>query len=154
LSAIAIALKAALPAARVGASDASAAALDRARGNGRRLGLDIDWRLGSWWEPWLGERFEVAVANPPYVAAGDPHLAELRHEPQAALVSGREGLDAIRAIVAASQEHLVSGGWLWLEHGHDQGEAVREILLHAGYVAVATRPDLAGHSRCTAGRRP
>ena len=151
--AIAIALKAALPAARVGASDASPAALDRARANGRRLGLEIDWRLGSWWKPWQGERFDVVVANPPYVAAGDPHLAQLGYEPQSALVSGPEGLDAIHAIVAGSPEHLVSGGWLWLEHGRDQGQAVRELLLQGGYVAVATRPDLAGHPRCTGGRR-
>jgi release factor glutamine methyltransferase len=151
--AIALALKASLPDARVGASDASATALGRARANGLRLGLDVDWRLGSWWEPWQGERFAVAVANPPYVAAGDPHLAQLVHEPQAALVSGPDGLDAIRAIVATSGEHLVHGGWLWVEHGHDQGEAVRGLLAGAGYRAVSTRTDLAGHPRCSGGQR-
>ena len=151
--AIALALKATLPEARLAASDASAAALDRARANGRRLGLDVDWRVGSWWEPWPGERFSVAVANPPYVAADDPHLANLAHEPRAALVSGTEGLDAIRVIVAGSADHLLPEGWLWLEHGHDQGERVRELLERARYAAISTRLDLAGRPRCTGGRR-
>ena len=151
--AIALALKAASPDARVAASDVSAAALDCARANARRLALDIDWRLGSWWEPWPGERFAVAVANPPYVADGDPHLAGLAHEPRGALVSGADGLDAIRAIVAGGYAHLQPGGWLWLEHGHDQDVPVRALLAQAGFGAITTRHDLAGQPRCSGGQR-
>jgi len=150
--AIALAVKAARPDATVAASDASRAALDVARANATRLALEVEWRIGSWWTPWRGERFDVVVSNPPYVASGDPHLVALAHEPALALVGGPDGLDAVRAIVAGV-DHLVAGVWLWLEHGHDQAEAVRGLLDAVGLTALETRPDIAGIPRMTGGRR-
>jgi release factor glutamine methyltransferase len=138
----------------VGASDASEAPLDVARANARRLGLDVEFRIGSWWQPWPGERFDVAVANPPYVAAGDPHLAALSHEPVNALVGGADGLDALAEIVAGAPGHLRRGGWLWLEHGHEQAESVRNLLGEAGFGCIETLADLAGQPRCTGGQAP
>lgn len=152
--AIALAIRAACPAAEVVAVERSADALHIAQDNGRRLGLRIDWRAGDWWAPLAGEVFDLAVSNPPYVAAGDPHLAALGHEPAAALVAGPDGLDDLRRIVRDAPAHLRPGGWLLLEHGHDQGAAVRALLLAAGFTAVATRADLAGMDRCSGGRRP
>jgi release factor glutamine methyltransferase len=150
--AIALALKSARPSARVHGSDASADALDVARANARRLGLEIDWRLGSWWEPWTARRFDLALANPPYIAAGDRHLDALQHEPAAALVSGADGLDALRALIGGAPAHLRDGGMLWVEHGHDQAAAVRGLFERAGFRRIASRRDLAGIERCTGGR--
>lgn len=150
--ALALAIKAASPAARVTAVERSAAALSVAGANGRRLGLEVDWRLGDWWQPLSGCRFDLVVANPPYVAEGDPHLPALRHEPQSALVAGPDGLSDLRRIVSEAPAHLCTNGWLLLEHGHDQGAAVRRLLLQAGFTDVATRCDLAGLDRCSGGR--
>jgi len=150
--AIALALKHALAVARVTALDASAAALAIARANAARLRLDIEWLQGDWWSALVGRRFDLALANPPYVAEDDPHLDALRHEPRQALVAGPLGLDALRVILAGASAHLRPGGWLLLEHGCAQGEAVRSLLLESGFEAVETRTDLAGHPRCTAGR--
>lgn len=141
------------PAGRVTAVDRSAAALAQAQANGQRLGLAVDWRLGSWWEPLVGLRFDVVASNPPYIAEGDPHLAALRHEPGEALIAGRDGLDDIRTIVQGAADHLIPGGWLLLEHGYDQGPAVRALMQAAGLSTVSTRQDLAGLDRCTGGRR-
>lgn len=152
--AIAIALKRLRPDALVVATDTSVAALAVARRNGERHGLTIELVAGSWWDAVIGQCFDVAVANPPYVAAGDPHLAELRHEPVVALSpGGGDGLDALRAIVCGARDHLAASGWLLVEHGFDQGAAVRDLFDRAGFVAVETRRDLAGHERTTAGRR-
>lgn len=150
--AIAIAIAHALPAACVIGSDVSAGALAIARDNAATHGVIVEWLQGAWWAPFAGRRVDVAVSNPPYVAAGDPHLAALRHEPLQALVAGERGLDAIDAIVAGAAAHLVVGGWLLLEHGHDQASAVRERLVTAGFGAIETRFDLARHERCTSGR--
>lgn len=152
--AIALAIKATCPAARVTAVERSPQALAIARGNGDRLQLDVDWREGDWWQPLAGRQFDLAVANPPYVADGDPHLAALHHEPASALVAGADGLDDLRDIVAAAPAHLRPGGWLLLEHGHDQGAATRGLLAAAGFVCVCTRPDLAGLDRCSGGQMP
>lgn len=151
--AIALALKRHLPAARVVAVEASPAALAIASGNARRLGLEVEFRQGAWFEPVAGERFDLVASNPPYVAAGDPHLAEgdLRFEPRAALVGGEDGLDAIRAIVAGVRAHLMPGGRLLLEHGLGQDEAVRSLLRDAGLEEIATWPDLAGIARVSGG---
>jgi len=152
--AIALALKHALPRAQVHASDVSPAALAVARGNGERLGLPVTWHQGHWWhavDPAL--RFDLAVANPPYIAPGDPHLAALRHEPRAALVAQGDGLADIERIVAGAPGRLNPGGWLLLEHGFDQANAVRERLAQAGFEAIATHHDLAGQPRVSAGRR-
>jgi release factor glutamine methyltransferase len=151
--AIALALKQQRPRARVIGVEASAAALEVAKRNGVALGLDIDWRHGRWCAPIAGERFDLIASNPPYVAAGDPHLAELRFEPASALVSGADGLDAIREIVAAAPAHLVDGGWLLLEHGIGQDGAVRELLERAGLEEVRTWPDLAGIPRVSGAKR-
>ncbi len=155
--AIALAIKHERPAARVVAVEASAAALEVARRNAVRLGLDVDWRHGRWCEPLAiggeAERYDLIVANPPYVAAGDPHLAALAYEPANALVAGADGLDAIRAIGARAPRHLDAGGWLLIEHGMGQDAAVRELLVHAGLRDVRTWPDLARIPRVSGGRR-
>ena len=149
--AIALALKAACPSASVVAVDRSDDALVIARANGRRLGLAVDWRAGDWWLPVEGERFDLVVSNPPYVASGDPHLPALRHEPESALVAGPQGLDDLQRIAGAAAGHINAGGGLLLEHGHEQGEAVRALLAGAGFMAVVTRRDLAGLDRCSGG---
>ena len=149
--AIALAVKAGCGAASVGASDRSAEALAVARSNAAALALSIEFREGSWWEPWDGQRFHLALANPPYVAESDAYLGALRHEPLAALVSGADGLAALRTIVSGAAEHLEPGGWVLLEHGYDQAEPVREMLRAAGFSQLEKLRDLAGHPRCTGG---
>jgi release factor glutamine methyltransferase len=151
--AVALAIKKHRPAARVVAVEASAAALEVARRNGVALGLEVDWRHGRWLAPAGGERYDLIVSNPPYVAVGDPHLAALRHEPMSALVAGADGLEAIRAIVLAAPAHLVPGGWLLLEHGIGQDAAVRELLRRAGLEDARTWPDLAGIPRVSGAKR-
>ncbi len=151
--AVALAIKKHRPAARVVAVEASAAALEVARRNGVALGLQVDWRHGEWLAPVGGERYDLIVSNPPYVAAGDPHLAALRHEPMSALVAGADGLEAIRAIVLAAPAHLVPGGWLLLEHGIGQGAAVCDLLRRAGLEDARTWPDLAGIPRVCGAKR-
>jgi release factor glutamine methyltransferase len=152
--ALALAINPARPAAQLVGVDASRAALDVARGNAARLGLDVDWRPGHWFEAVPGERFDVIVSNPPYVAQGDAHLAQgdLRFEPREALVGGADGLDAIRLIARGVHAHLVPGGWVFLEHGFDQAEAVRDRLAAAGVAQLQTWRDLAQHPRVTGGR--
>lgn len=152
--AIALAVKHGHPAACVTATDASAGALGAARANAERLGLAVEFALGSWWQALGTRRFELALSNPPYIAAHDPHLAALVHEPMLALSPGGDGLDALRALVADAPDHLAPGGRLLLEHGHDQAGAVRDLLVARGFTAIGTRRDLAGHERCTGGRRP
>jgi len=147
--AVALALKFHLKKARVVAVDADASALNTARRNAARLNLDVDLRHGRWFGPVAGERFELVVSNPPYVAEGDPHLADLRYEPRGALVSGADGLDAIREIVSSVGAFLRPGGWLLLEHGMGQDAAVRRLIAAAGLDSVTTWPDLAGIARVT-----
>jgi len=150
--AIALAVKHACPRAEVRATDASPSALAVARGNGERLGLAVTWLAGDWWQAVPPPPVHLALSNPPYIAAGDPHLPALRHEPQAALTPGGDGLAAIEALIAGAAGHLLPGAWLLLEHGHDQGVAVRRRLARAGFEQVGTRRDLAGHERCSGGR--
>lgn len=149
--AIALAIKTEWSGADVLGSDASSAALEVARANAIRLGLDVTFRLGSWWQPWRGERFDVVVCNPPYVAEGDPHLQALRHEPRAALVADGDGLAALRAVVQDAPGHLRSGGSIWLEHGFEQQDAVAAFLEDAGFSRIERHCDLAGRPRCTGG---
>lgn len=151
--AIALAVKHARPPTEVTAVDASADALAVARANAQALGLDVRFLAGAWLRDITG-CFDVIVSNPPYLAADDPHLAALRHEPRPALVSGADGLDDIRQIVAQAPTHLAAGGWLLLEHGWTQAEAVRALLARAGFEAVRSRRDLAGIERCTGARWP
>jgi release factor glutamine methyltransferase len=149
--AIALALKCRRPRALVEAVDRSAAALEVARANAASLRLDVAFREASWLANASG-RYDLIVSNPPYVRDADPHLEALRHEPQAALAAGTDGLDDMRAIARQSPAHLQPGGWLLLEHGWDQAQAVRQLLTTAGFTAVATRTDLAGIDRCTGGK--
>ena len=150
--AIALAIKRHLPGTRVVASDASAAALEVARRNATRLNLDVEFRHGRWLDAVAGERFEAVVSNPPYVPTGDPHLRELQFEPMLALTSGADGLDAIRVLAREAPAHLLPGGWLLVEHGMGQQNAVRALLEAAGLETDSGWPDLAGIPRVAGGR--
>ncbi len=152
--AVALALARRRPGLRITAVDASEAALAVARRNGERLGLPVRWLASDWFGALAGERYGLIVGNPPYIADGDPHLAALSHEPLRALTSGADGLSDIRRIAAGAQAHLDPGGWLLLEHGHEQAEAVRGLLGAAGLADACTRADLAGRPRCSGARRP
>jgi len=141
-------------------TDVSAEALEVARANlagiGRAAG-NVSIGSGSWFEALPdGERFDVIVSNPPYVAAGSPDLdASVRDwEPESALLAGADGLDDIRVLVAGAARHLGARGWLVLEIGADQGPAVASLLDDAGYVDVAIRPDLTGRDRVAIARSP
>jgi len=150
--AIAVAVKVQCQRARVTASDASAAANAIARRNAGRLGADVRFVEGSWWLPLHGQRFDVVVANPPYIAAHDPHLAALRHEPTQALSPGGDGLGALSEIAAGAPLHLEPGGWLVVEHGFDQAERVAAMFGRAGLTSIECRRDLASQPRATGGR--
>lgn len=152
---IAITLALELPRARVSALDASAGALAVARRNAERHGATLRLLQSDWFAALGDERFDLIVANPPYIAEADPHLraGDLRHEPSAALASGVDGLDAIRRIVAAAPAHLAAGGQLWLEHGYDQAVAVRGLLVAACLTDIEQHRDLAGIVRVSGGRR-
>ncbi len=151
--AIALALASERPQWRVHATDASAAALEVARRNAARHRLPVEFRHGSWYAPLAGERFDLIASNPPYVAADDPALAALRHEPRLALTPGPDALSSLNAIAGGAIDHLAPGGWLLLEHGSEQGAAVRAALVLAGLRHVRSHPDLAGHERVTEGQR-
>jgi release factor glutamine methyltransferase len=150
--AVALALKRHRPKARVVAVEASAAALVVARRNALRLGLEIEFVHGEWLAPLASERFDLIVTNPPYVAEGDPHLEDLRFEPPSALVSGRDGLTAIREIARTAAGRLNPGGWLLLEHGAGQEVMVRRLLDGAGLEETQSWPDLAGIPRVSGGK--
>ncbi len=156
--AIAAAIASERPLCRITASDRSGAALAVARDNLSRLELEnVDCAEGDWLQALAGRpRCRLILSNPPYVATGDPALEAdvLAHEPEAALLAGDDGLGAIRRIVAAAPAHLEAGGWLLLEHGFEQGTAVRQLLRQAGFEQVETRRDLAGNERASGGRRP
>lgn len=152
--AIALAIAAANPAADVTALDASADALAVAQDNGERLQSRVHWLHSDWFSALPAEsRFDLIVSNPPYIAAGDPHLAlnGLPFEPQSALTDGADGLDCLRAIIAGAGSHLAPGGWLYFEHGYDQAAAVRNLLQAAGFQDIESWCDLAGTDRMTAG---
>ncbi|MCK9688019.1 peptide chain release factor N(5)-glutamine methyltransferase [Comamonadaceae bacterium BS-T2-15] len=154
--AIALALKNAAPRARVWAGERSGGALAVARENAQRLSLDVHFAHGDWWDALAGEpeapAFDLVVSNPPYIAADDPHLAALTHEPLSALVAGDEGLADIRRIAQGASGRLRAGGWLLFEHGWEQGAAVQAILQRSGFGEVSTRVDIEGRARCTGGR--
>lgn len=155
--AIALVLARQRPQAQVTAVDRSAPALAVARANAQRLGLPrVRFVLSDWYAGIEGEVFDLIVANPPYVAGDDPHLqrGDVRFEPAGALRAGADGLAAIRVIVAGGPAHLRPGGWLLLEHGHDQAAACQALLAAAGFEAVFTLSDLAGLPRVSGGRLP
>lgn len=151
--AIALALAHARPAMHVVAVDRSADALEVAACNAQRLGLAVDFRQANWLEG-APTGLNLIVSNPPYIADADPHLAALAHEPRAALAAGPDGLADLRSIIVAAPSHLAAGGWLLLEHGWDQADAVCALLAGAGFGLVQCRCDLAGHLRCSGGQWP
>ena len=153
--AIALAIARNRASASVDAVDASEPALAVARSNARALALQVRFFTGDWLggaPP--GETYDLVVSNPPYIADGDLHLPALRHEPLQALTAGADGLEDLRVIAADAPSRLVPGGWLLLEHGWDQAEAVRVLLVAAGLEEVQSRTDLGGNERCSGGRRP
>jgi release factor glutamine methyltransferase len=162
--AVALAIAATLPDARVVATERSPAALAVAGNNAARLldaarpGGPVRLLAGDWYEalPRDEAPFDIIVSNPPYIAAGDPHLeqGDLRFEPRAALTDEADGLDALRRIVAGAAAHLAPDGALWLEHGYDQAAAVRGLLAGHGFVAIRSGRDLSGIERTTGGHRP
>jgi release factor glutamine methyltransferase len=153
--AIALALKHSRPDAQVHAVDASADALQVAQANASRLGLAVQFHAGSWLSPFTkGPMFDAIVSNPPYITTDDAHLASLTNEPLSALASGHDGLDDLRTIVRQAPHHLKPGGWLLLEHGYDQAQAVQDLLGNAGFTHVQSHADLAGILRCSGGRWP
>lgn len=153
--AIALAIAHAYPQTDVLACDASLTALTVAQENARTLGIsNVDFVRSDWFTALGTQRFTLIVSNPPYIAAGDPHLSQgdVRFEPVSALVSGADGLEDIRRIINASSMHLLPGGWLLLEHGYDQAERVRSLLQQAKFDAVFSACDLAGTERVSGGR--
>ena len=155
--AIAVTLACERPQARVTATDLAAAALAVARANAQAhaCAARIEFAQGAWYAPVAGQRFDLIVSNPPYVAAADPHLeqGDLRFEPRHALTDGSaDGLDSIRAIVRGAPAHLAAGGWLLLEHGYDQESAAARLLADAGFAQCICVPDLAGIPRVAGGK--
>ena len=146
---IAIAIAHERSAARVTAVDVSAAALNVARDNAVAIGVDVEFVQGTWFDGLAGRRFDLIVANPPYVARDDPHLqqGDLRFEPATALASGKDGLTDIRIIVAGAPAYLHAGGWLLFEHGYDQADICRDLLVDAGFSEIPSRADIAGLPR-------
>ena len=156
--AIAIALASERPDAVVHACDSSGRALEVAKENSQRLTPGrVNFFLGSWCQALPQDQvYDLILSNPPYIEADDPHLhqGDLPHEPSSALVSGADGLADMRMIVPQAIRRLRPHSWLLLEHGHQQGEAVRALLRRTGYLAITTHADLAGHGRITDGRKP
>jgi release factor glutamine methyltransferase len=150
--AIALAIASERPRSRITAVEVSPAALEIARQNSRHLGIShIDWRLGSWFAPLGGERFDMIVANPPYIAAADSALAHLTAEPALALCGGPTGLESLAAIAAGAAAQLNEHGWLILEHGCDQAPAVAQLLARHGFADIGSHRDLSGNPRVTLG---
>ena len=140
-------------ACKVTATDFSEDALAIASQNARQLGVDVQFVHSYWFEKVSGH-YHVIASNPPYIARADPHLAALAHEPLSALAAGNDGLSDIRQIVQRAPRHLLSGGWLLLEHGYEQASAVCELLSQHGFRQVQSRIDLAGIARCSGGQWP
>ncbi len=141
--------------------DADVIALDRSRealwvamANAARLGASVSFVHSDWFAALGEERFHLIVANPPYIAAGDPHLeqGDVRFEPPGALTAGPAGLDDLAEIVMQAPARLESDGWLFLEHGYDQAVAVRSLLADGGFAAIASWKDIAGIERVSGGR--
>lgn len=153
--AIALALAQERPQWRITATDVSAAALAIARRNAQRLALDrIEFLHGPWFGPLAGRRFDALVSNPPYIAAEDPALAALGHEPRGALVAADQGLADLLALVRHAPSFLDRGGWLLLEHGATQGGRVAAALVTRGFTRVVCLPDLAGRDRVCCAQWP
>lgn len=154
--AVALAIASERADSRVIGVDVSVEALQVAELNRARLGLkNVRWLESDWYHALAGRRFDLIVSNPPYVADDDPHLREgdLPHEPPIALSSGRDGLDAIKIVIAGASQHLTDNGWLLLEHGFDQSDAVQSLFNENGFDEISTSQDLAGQPRISVGRK-
>ena len=148
--AIALALASERPAWRITGVDASPQALEIAAQNCRALQLsNIEWRLSHWFDALSTERFNLIVANPPYIANADPALVTLRAEPMMALTPGPRGLEALEVIISQAPAHLRAEGWLVLEHGASQGGDVARLLQQNAFTSIRTFPDFAGKPRVT-----
>ena len=153
--AIALALATERSAWRLTGVDRISEAVSLANRNAQRLGLgNVRFIESLWFSSLAGQRYGLIVSNPPYIPASDPHLlqGDVRFEPSSALVAGEDGLDDIRLIIEQAPTHLLSSGWLILEHGYDQAMAVRTLLFDGGFVDVASRKDFGGHERVSFGR--
>ena len=152
--AIALALKSDMPALSMWALEREPAALDLARRNAARLGFQVNFLASNWFAALNERNFQLIVSNPPYIDVADPHLSQgdVRFEPHTALVAEEDGLADIRQIIEQAPDYLAPGGWLLLEHGWQQAEAVRELLLARGFHAVITRQDLGGQERVSGGQ--
>jgi release factor glutamine methyltransferase len=153
--AIAVSVAHARPDAAVTALDVSAEALAVAEANALANKVNVRFLRSDWFAALENEQFDLIASNPPYIASGDAHLAQgdLRFEPSGALTDFADGLSALRTIVNGAPAHLVPGGWLLLEHGYDQAEAVRALLRDAGYGEVQSWRDLGGIERVSGGRQ-
>lgn len=154
--AIALALASERPAWQATGVDRVAEAIALAERNARQLRLsNVRFHQSHWFSALQGQRYGLIVSNPPYIRAGDPHLSQgdVRFEPGSALVAGEDGLDDIRQIIAQAPAYLQDAGWLLLEHGYDQAEAVRTLLGESGFIEVESRRDYGGHERISLGRR-
>lgn len=155
--AIALSIAHARPDVEVLAVDASEAALQVARENAVRLATrNASFAQSDWFSVLHGQRFDLIVSNPPYIACADAHLkqGDLRFEPLSALASGADGLDDIRRIINEAPQHLTPNGWLLLEHGYDQAAAVRALLQENGFDAVFSEKDIGGIARVSGGYLP
>jgi len=155
--AIALAVAHERPGCTVIATDNCAAALSIARWNAARLKItNVEFHRGDWYQPLAGARFHVLCSNPPYVREDDPHLTrgDLPHEPEAALVAGETGVEALQIIISGAQRHLHPGGWLILEHGYDQADEVTHRLRQQGFEDIESHCDIAGQSRVAVGKAP
>jgi release factor glutamine methyltransferase len=153
---IAISIAKHRPRAEVLAVDASATALEVARRNAQRHAVaNLELMHGNWFGTLAGQRFDLIVTNPPYVAAGDPHLTQgdLRFEPETALAAGADGLECLRRIVTHAPRYLKPGGWLACEHGYDQSSRCRDLLAGAGFTRIFSRADVTGIERISGGQR-
>ncbi|WP_282571381.1 peptide chain release factor N(5)-glutamine methyltransferase [Methylonatrum kenyense] len=152
--AIALALASERPGWQITGIERDPDTLALARRNSIRLQFSVDWREGDWLKPLAGERMDLIVSNPPYIADGDRHLeqGDLRFEPRHALVSGPDGLDALRIIIRDAPRHLRPGGWLLLEHGYDQQAAVQELMRRERFRDITSHKDLGDQPRVTEGR--
>lgn len=153
---IAISIALARPGCEVWAVEQSRDALEVAKENGKRLGARIRWHQGNWLQDLDAHDFNVIVANPPYIATGDPHLSQgdLRFEPNTALASGPDGLEDLRSLIFSAPRHLANDGWLMVEHGFDQGNICQSLFARQGYRNIVTLHDLAGNPRVTGGQYP
>lgn len=154
--AIALALASELNQAVIHAVDYSADALTTAKSNAKRLNLAVQFHQGSWFEPVIDQDFDIIISNPPYIESADPHLnqGDLRFEPSQALASGVDGLNDLRLIISSAKTHLNPQGWLMVEHGYNQAQAVADLFKQSGYQAIELITDLAGQPRVTIGQKP